>query len=213
MWPAIISALASAGSGIGSWLGQRNANEENKKLSREQMAFQERMSSTAAQRSVEDYTKAGLNPALAYDRPASSPAGSLSRVEDAVGKGISTALQARALNQSMEIARQQSQADLQLKQSQSVRNAAEGATAVEQGDFLRHQKLQVAQQLGFRTIDQPFETRLKAARALVEEYGLAGARNVSGFENRMGQWSPGLKFVLGSASQAARILPGLGITR
>lgn len=88
MWPALIPAIASVGAGIAGWFGQKSANDRNEKLARDQMAFQERMSSSSAQRSVEDYTKAGLNPALAYDRPASSPAGSLARVEDAVGKGF-----------------------------------------------------------------------------------------------------------------------------
>lgn len=209
----LIPSLVSAGAGWLGFKGQQDANRSNQAMAQKQMEFQERMSSTSAQRSVADYTAAGLNPALAYDRPASSPAGAMSRAEDALGKGVNTAMQARALVQSLEIAKQQSQADLELKKSQTIRNQAEGATAVEQGDFLRHQKMQVAQSLGFRTIDQPFETRRKAALALLEEYGLAGARNVSGFENRLGQWSPGLKFFLNSAGSAARILPGLGITR
>lgn len=71
------------------------------------MAFSERMSSTAAQRSVKDYAEAGLNPALAYDRPASSPGGSVAQVEDAVGKGISSGMQARAMKEQLELVKQQ----------------------------------------------------------------------------------------------------------
>lgn len=203
----LIPSIISAGAGVASWLGGRDTNKQNERVSDKQMDFQERMSSTSAQRSVEDYTKAGLNPALAYDRPASSPAGALSRAEDAIGKGVSTAMQARALVQSLEIAKAQSQADLELKQSQVARNAAEGATSIIQGDLLATQRRSTDQMLDFARANQPFDLRKRTADAMIREYEIPGYRNQAKMENRLGELSPQIRFWLGNARTAASLMP------
>nr|QJB18808.1 MAG: DNA pilot protein [Microvirus sp.] len=205
MLGALLPAIASIGAGIAGWFGQKSANDRNEQLARDQMAFQERMSSTSAQRSVQDYTAAGLNPALAYDRPASSPAGAMSRVEDAVGKGISSAMQAKALQQSLKIAAMQSDADLQLKDSQTKRNAAEGATSILQGDLLAAQRRMSDQATMFGSVNQPFTQRSLAAKAAMDELSIPAARNAALFEKRWGEISPNLRFWLGSAKAAASI--------
>lgn len=91
------SALASLAGGALGFLGQSEANEEATDRSREQMAFQERMSNTAYQRAVADMKAAGLNPMLAYSQGgASTPGGSTTPIGN---KGLAAASAAQAAAQ------------------------------------------------------------------------------------------------------------------
>lgn len=149
--------------GVLGAVGNVLTNRSNRDISREQMQFQERMSNTSAQRSVADYRAAGLNPALAYERGASSPTGASTTLSDTLGTGINSALRAKEFQQNMAL----------LKETTN-KTHWEGGKAYHEGLRAQTEAMEAARINSFNTAMQPFMARQVAADTLAKEYILPG---------------------------------------
>lgn len=120
----ITAPVASLGSGLLGFGGQMLTNQTNVGLGKEQMEFQERMSSTSYQRGVKDMMAAGLNPMLAYSQGgASTPIGSMPQVQNAVSAGVGSAAQtAQAIGAMQSIKQSEAQTDLLAAEAAKVKS-------------------------------------------------------------------------------------------
>lgn len=104
--PFPFMAAATMGAAALSAFGQHKANKADKESAREQMAFQERMSSTAIQRQRQDMAAAGINPILAGKfGGASSPGGSgydAGNVVEGLPAAVTSAIQLKRLKAELE---------------------------------------------------------------------------------------------------------------
>lgn len=191
-WGAAVPWVIDTAMGVLGATGQSQTNRTNREIAREQMAFQERMSSTAAQRSVADYKAAGLNPALAYDRTASSPGGASATMGDSIGAGISNARQSRQVRQELQIALQQHRMN-QAVQTQNMATSA--ATQLKEEQSARLLTAQTAEQeraTRFSTATQPYQATMLASQAMLQSLLIPGAKNTADFENRIGELGKGI---------------------
>lgn len=169
------SLLPGAASVFGAYLGyrgQKQTNEANVGIAREQMAFQERMSNTSYQRAMADMRLAGLNPILAYSQGgASTPPGSTARVENPAAAGLASASQASntalAVQQSMATRAQIANVEAQTRkvESETVDQAVNTALRLAQVEATRKGALATEERIpGYRAESQRNLQRLEEER-------------------------------------------------
>lgn len=202
-WGGLASGAAPYVIGAMSTGGEIYSAQQNKAEAERNRQFQERMSNTAVQRSVRDYIAAGLNPALAYDRSASSPGGAQATIGNPLASGIANAQAARRQTQEMAAAKTALayQEEKTRAEIAAIKNASARDKASEQ--FLDAQRRREMQTTQFEGILQPATRSLLEAQAAMARAGIPRAENDATANKVFGKF---LGAGLNSADKAAALL-------
>jgi len=119
-------AIGSIWSANSAKKGQDDANRMSQESAREQMAFQERMSSTAHQRQVADLRAAGLNPILSANSGASTPGGAMGSFQS--NQAVAAPIKAETVNRAISSA--QSLANVRLTKATEANTVANTAKTI-----------------------------------------------------------------------------------
>lgn len=123
-----LGSVISAGA---SYFGQTSANEANRDIAQQQMAFQQENSNTAYQRAVADMQAAGLNPMLAYSQGgASTPSGASAVMQDALTPAVESFNRTRGATSAIQLQRAQvdnTNSSTELNKAQIFKSKADAA--------------------------------------------------------------------------------------
>lgn len=121
--------IGSGLAGAASYMGQSAANAGNVRAAQHTMSFQKEMSNTAHQRQVQDLRQAGLNPILSANSGAQVPAGATPHMENALGAGVTSAIDAARMRKEVEQVESQIGVNESIKAVQAQTAIKEAATA------------------------------------------------------------------------------------
>lgn len=210
-WGIIGAGLGLAGGVYSAWSAKREA-EKNRE-------FQERMSSTAHQREIEDLKKAGLNPALSAHGGASSPSGSMPSLPDlgeSMSRGINSGLMVQRAK--AEIGLLKAQTDSASASAVKTNQEAETGFAMRGGQLDLQRAEILIRQADAEQVRQMMPVLLQRAKAeaksseqlaLIRELSITRFQNLEKFESQIKEMGPWFRLLLESVRTFA---PGERVT-